>query len=176
MLKKERKKLTFKNNAPFRSCISKINNTFIENAEDIDTVMPMYNQLEYSENYSMTSGSLWNYYRDEVNDDANENNSARNKINNNKTITSKSFEYKKKLIGSTPSNNNILDTEVVATLKYLTNFWRSLDLPLINYEIDLDLSWSKEFIISEISITPGISSNPRANLPVPVVAPIQATK
>ena len=95
MLKKERKNLTFKNNAPFRSRISKINNTFIENAEDIDTVMPMYNQLEYSENYSMTSGSLWNYYRDEVNDDANENNSARNKINNNKTIASKSFEYKK---------------------------------------------------------------------------------
>ena len=53
-------KLTFRYNAPFRSCISKINNTFIENAEDLDIVMPMYNLLEYSNNYSRTSISLWN--------------------------------------------------------------------------------------------------------------------
>ena len=53
--KKRNKKLTFKNNAPFRSCISKINNTFIDNAEDLDIVMPMYNLLEYSDNYSITS-------------------------------------------------------------------------------------------------------------------------
>ena len=52
------KKLTFKNNALFTSCISKINNTFIDNAEDLDIVMTMYSFLEYSENYSMTSGSL----------------------------------------------------------------------------------------------------------------------
>ena len=63
------KKLTFKNNSPFRSCMKKINNTFVDSAEDIDIVMPMYNLLEYSDNYSMTSGSLWNYYRDEINDD-----------------------------------------------------------------------------------------------------------
>ena len=55
--------------------------------------MPIYNLLEYSDNYSMTSGSLWNYYRDEINDDANEN-ASDNRINNNKTIRSKSFEYK----------------------------------------------------------------------------------
>ena len=65
------KKLTFKNNAPFRSCISKINNTFIDNAGDLDIVMLMYNLLEYSDNYSMTSGRLWNYHRDEINDDTN---------------------------------------------------------------------------------------------------------
>ena len=53
------KKLTFKNNAPFRSCISKINNTFVDNGEDLDIVMSMYNLLEYSDNYFMT-GSLWN--------------------------------------------------------------------------------------------------------------------
>ena len=56
------KKLTFKNNAPFRSCITKVNNTFIYNAEDLDIVMWMYNLLEYSDNYSVISGSLWNYY------------------------------------------------------------------------------------------------------------------
>ena len=120
--KTRNKKLIFKNNAPFRSCISKIDNTFIDNAEDLDIVMPMYDLLEYSDNFSITSGSLWNYYRDEVNDDANENNDACIKINDNKTITGKSFEYKTKLIGSTPNNNNILDTEFVVPLKYLSNF------------------------------------------------------
>ena len=66
------KNLTFKNNAPFRSCKSKINNTFIENAEDHRIVMPMYNLLENSDNYSMISGRLGNYHRDAVNDDAKE--------------------------------------------------------------------------------------------------------
>ena len=58
-----KKMITFKNNAPFTSCISKINNTLVENAENVDIVMPMYNLLEYSANYSMTLTSLWNYYR-----------------------------------------------------------------------------------------------------------------
>ena len=62
--KKRDKKLSFKNNAPFRSCISKISNTFIDNTGDLDIVMLMYNLLEYTENYSMTSGCLWN--RDEM--------------------------------------------------------------------------------------------------------------
>ena len=93
------KKLTFKNNAPFRSCISKISNTFIDNAEDLDIVMSMHNLLEYSDNYSKMSRSLWNYYGDEINDSANENNDTDNYgINNNKTTTSKSFEYKTKII------------------------------------------------------------------------------
>ena len=53
------KKLTFKNNAPFRSCID---NAFIDNAENLDIVMPMYDLLEYNDNYSMISGSMWHYY------------------------------------------------------------------------------------------------------------------
>ena len=64
---------------------SKISNTFIHNAENLGIVMPMYNLLNYSGNYSRTSGSLWNYYRDEMNDSANENNNANNyRINNKK--------------------------------------------------------------------------------------------
>ena len=118
---KRNKMLTFKNNAPFKSCISKINNTFVDNEEDLDIVMPMYNLLECSGNYSMISGNLWNYYRDEVNDAANENNDAGNYRINNKKTTNKSFEYKTKIIGSTPADNT-LDTEVVAPLKYLSNF------------------------------------------------------
>ena len=70
---REDKKLTFNNNAPFRSCIPKINNALIDDAEDLDIAMPMYNLLEYSNNYYTILGSLWNYYRDEVNDNANEN-------------------------------------------------------------------------------------------------------
>ena len=65
---KRNKGTAFKNNAPFISCISKINNTLIDNAEDLDVVMPMYNLLEYSKSYRKTTGSLWNYYRDEPSD------------------------------------------------------------------------------------------------------------
>ena len=60
------------NNSPFRSCISKINNTLIDNAEDLDIVMPMYKLLEQSQNYSMKSGSSQNYYRDEIDDVVND--------------------------------------------------------------------------------------------------------
>ena len=66
-------KVAFKSNAPFVSGISKINNTLIDNAEDLDIVMPMYKLLEYSKSYSKTTGSLWNYYRDEPNRGANNN-------------------------------------------------------------------------------------------------------
>ena len=72
---KEQKDVTFKNNAPFRQCVSKINSTLIDNVEDLDIVILMHNLLEYSGNYSMTSGSSWNYYRDKVggvNDNASE--------------------------------------------------------------------------------------------------------
>ena len=61
---KAEKDVVFKNNGPFRSCMTKINNTLMENAEDLDIIIPMYNLLEYSHNHSMASGTLWNYYRD----------------------------------------------------------------------------------------------------------------
>ena len=134
----------------FRLCTSKINNTFVDYVEDLDIVIPMFNVLEYSDNYSMRSGSLWNYYRDEVNNHENENqNNFR--VNNNKTTRSKSFEHKIKIRGKTPDNASRLDTVVVVPLKYLSNFWRSLDLRLINCEVELDLWWTKEWVISEIS-------------------------
>ena len=81
---KAQKNVAFKNNAPFRSCISKINSTLIDNAEDLDIVMPIYNLLEYSQSYSMISGNLWNYYRDEINDVADN------------ASDDKSFKYKTK--------------------------------------------------------------------------------
>ena len=81
-------------------------------------------------------------------------------------MTNKSFEYKTKLIENTPKNNNLLDAEVVVPLKYLSNFKRSLDLPFINCEIEIDWSYSKECIISEISIRTIMPPNPNANPPV----------
>ena len=81
------KKLAFKTNAPFINCISKINNTLIDNAADLDIVMPMYNLIEYSKNYRKTTWSLWNYYRDEPN-------SGAVGIINYSIKDSKSFNYK----------------------------------------------------------------------------------
>ena len=86
---KKDRPLAFKNNTPFISCISKINGALVENAEDLDIVMLMYNFLEYSKNYSKTSGYLWNYYRDELNDEANYDNGL-----NKNVVSSKSFKYK----------------------------------------------------------------------------------
>ena len=74
--------------------------------------MLMYNFLEYSDNYSVTSESLWNYYRDEVNDAANESNADRVRKNNNKAVTSKSFTHKAKILESTPDDDNTLETVV----------------------------------------------------------------
>ena len=75
--------------------------TFIGKAENFDTVMPVHNLFGYSDNYSMTSGSLWNHCRHEMNDDANENNADIYRIDNSKTVTSESFEYKTKVIYNT---------------------------------------------------------------------------
>ena len=91
------KELTLKNNAPFSSCISKINGELVENAEDLDVVMPMYNLLEYSKNYEKTSGSLFNYYRDEPKEHTI---GAGNNAINISIRNSKSFDYKTEITGS----------------------------------------------------------------------------
>ena len=91
------KKVIFKNCAPFTSCITKITNTQVDYADDIDIVMPMYNHIEYSDVYLKTSGSLWQYYRDEPAIDANGNMIDFPADNNNST----SFKYKQKITGQT---------------------------------------------------------------------------
>ena len=136
------KKLALKNNAPFTSCISKITNTLIDNAEDLDIVMPMYNLLEYSKNYKKTTGSLWNYYRDESSTGAvgNVNYSIKN---------SKSFDYKTSIIGKLEGNNAEKDDfEIVVPLKFLSNFFRSLNIVLVNCEVSLTLTWSENCVIT----------------------------
>ena len=87
--------LILKNNAPFVSCITRINGELIEDADDLDIVIPMYNLLEYSKNYRKTKGSLYNYYRDELTNDGNDNFANRNVVN------SEAFKYKNKITGNT---------------------------------------------------------------------------
>ena len=98
---KKNRPLILKNNAPFISCITKINNELIEDADDLDIVMPMYNLLEYSKNYRKTIGSLYNYYRDELRDDADNNN-----FDNIKVVNSNAFKYKNKITGNTYNTGN----------------------------------------------------------------------
>ena len=127
------KGVVFKNCAPFTKCISRINNTDIDNAQDIDIVMPMYNLIEYSDNYSKTSGSLWQYYKDEPNDNL---------------AGSESLKSKVKITGKTPADRNTKNVEIIVPLKYLSNFWRTLEMSLINGEVNLILTWSKDCAIA----------------------------
>ena len=116
-----------------------------ENAEDLDIVMPMYNLLEYSKNYEKTSGSLFNYYRDEPSEITI---GAGNNAINISIRNSKSFDYKTEITGSLDAGEDEKeDVTIAIPLKYLGNFWRSLDIPLINCEITLILSWYKECVL-----------------------------
>ena len=95
--------------------------------------MPMYNLIEYSDNYSKTSGSIWQYYKDDPNDNLTD---------------SESFKSKVKITGKTPNNGNIKDVEIIVPLKSLSNFWRTFEMPFINCEVNLILTWSKDCIIT----------------------------
>ena len=127
------KSVSFKNCAPFINCISEINNMQIGNAKDIDIVMPMDNLIEYPDNYAKTSGSLWQYFRDEPDDNIED---------------SESFKSKIKITGKTPNNNNEKDVEIMVPLKYLSNVWRTLEMLLINCEVNLILTWSSTCVIT----------------------------
>ena len=129
------KGVTFKKCAPFTKCISKINETKIDNAQYIDIVMAIYNLIEYSDNYSKTPGSLWQYYKDEINDNL---------------ANSKSFKSKVKITRNTPAGGNTKDVKIIAPLKYLSNFWRTLEMSLINREISLFLTWSSSCAITNL--------------------------
>ena len=106
----------FKTCAPFINCKSEINNTEIDNAKDIDIVIPMHNLIECSDNYSKTSESLCQYYKHEPNYNLPD---------------SESFKSKIKITGNTPADGNAKDAEIIVSLKYLSNFfensWNDID-------------------------------------------------
>ena len=144
-----------KNNAPFVSCITRINGELIEDADELDIVMPMYNLLEYSKNYRKTIGSSYNYYRDELTNDNNDDFANRNVVN------SEAFKYKNKITGNRynvnagadgydVNKNGMQEIELAIPLKYLGNFWRALNIPLISYEVFLELKWNKNCVITSL--------------------------
>ena len=117
--------------------------------------MAMYNLLEYSKNYRKTIGSLYNYYRDELTDDNNNNFANRNVVNSN------AFKYKNKIISNTynvdaaaagydANKNGTQEVEIAIPLKYLGNFWRALNIPLISCEASLELKWNKNCVITSL--------------------------
>ena len=139
-------RLALKNCAPFTKCNLEINDEHVDTAENLDTVMPMYNLIEYSDNYQDSSATLYQYKRDEPpEDDAVADLTADN---------SDSFKYKIKLLGNIPQLDadaalvGRLNVKVAVPLKYLSNFFRSLEMPLIKCKIKLNLKWKKECVLS----------------------------
>ena len=137
------KNVAFKNCVPFSKYKTEINDVFIDEANHIDIAMPMYNLIEHHDNYLDTSRSLWQFKRNEAptnNDDLSIDNS-------------KSFKYKAALVGKTVDAGNnkdssVKNTKIVVPLKHLSNFWRSLEMPLINCKIHLELNWIEDCILS----------------------------
>ena len=163
---KRKKALTLKNNVPFTNCITKINDIKIDNTEDFRCCNAHYNLLEYSKNYNKTTGSLRNYYRDQPSDPLSTN--------------SECFKYKGSITGSTynidltiigeggnPIPNLNYDanrvgkneTEVVVPLKHLSDFWRTLDIPLINCEVEIILTWSKNCALADMTVRAAGNNN-----------------
>ena len=150
-------RLALKNCAPFTKCNLEINEEHVDTAENLDIVMPMYNLIEYSNNYQDSSAILYQYKRDEPL----ENNAVANLTASN----SNSFKYKIKLLGNIPQLDadaarvGRLNVKVVVPLKYLSNFFRSLEMPLINCKIKLNLTWKKESVLSTLDDDAGNPEN-----------------
>ena len=132
-----------KNCALFSTCKTEMNDVFNDEANHIDIAMTMYNLTECSDNYADTPGSLWQFERDEVPAD-----NTDLAVNN-----FESFKYKADLLGKTTSvandsNSSAKNTKIVVPLKYPSNFWRSLEMPLINCKTHLELNWTEDCILS----------------------------
>ena len=138
-----------KNCAPFTKCITNINDEHVEGADNLDIIMPMYNFIEYSDNYSDISESQWQFKRDEspVANAGNPDNVS--------TANSSSFKYKSSFFKPLRDADNgvFKNVKIAVPLKYLSNFWRSLEMPLINCKIHLELNWTKDCVIPTIADT-----------------------
>ena len=135
-------KLALKNCAPFTKCNLEINDEHVDTAENLDITIPMYNLIEYSDNYQDSSATLYQYKRDEPL----ENNAFVDLTSDN----SSSFKYTVSLLGNPDHVGGIAkrNVKIVVPLKYLSNFFRSLEMPLINCKIKLNLTWKKECVLS----------------------------
>ena len=135
-------KVVFKNCTPFNECRTEINGTFVDKADFINITMPMYNLIEYSDNYSDTSGSLWSFKRDEIVDNADVTNDD----------NALSFKYRANIIDNTETNGAKNGVKIAAPLKYLSTFWRSLEMPLINCKVELPLNWIENCVLTSAPI------------------------
>ena len=140
--------MALKNCAPFTKCNLEINDEHVDTAENLDIVMPMYNLIEYSDTYQDSSATLYQYKRDEP--------AEANAIDDLTADNSSSFKYKIKLLGNVTEVDGDaagvrrLNVKVVVPLKYLSNFFRSLEMSLINCKIKLNLTWKKECVLSTL--------------------------
>ena len=142
-------------------CITHVIDEHVDNAHNLDIIMPMYNLIEYSVNYSDTSGSLWQFKTDEQN--MNNGNPA-----NVTTADSSSFKYKSSFFKTLEDDDNgvFKNVKIAVPLKYLSNFWRSLEMPLINCKIHLELNWSKDCVMSTIADTIFKITNTKLYVPI----------
>ena len=129
--------VVFKNCASFEKCRTEINETFIDEATHINVTMPMYNLIEYSYNYSNTSSSSWQFKRNEVTNNADVSND-----------NAPSFKHKASLIGDTGNNGRKNGVKIAVPLKYLSNFWRSLEMPLIICKVEISLKWYERCLLT----------------------------
>ena len=143
-------KVAFKNGAQFTKYIAHKNDKHVDGAENLDNIMPMHNLIEYSDNYSDISGSLWQFKRDES-PVTNAGNPDNNSVDN-----STSFKYKSSSIGesTTVDGNRVFkNVKIAVPLKYLSNFWISLEMPFINCKIHFEFNWSRDCVMSTIADT-----------------------
>ena len=135
-------RLALKNCAPFTKYNLEINDEHVDTAENLDITMPMYNLIEYLDNYQDLSATLYQYKRDEPPEP--------NAIADLTADNSSSFKYKVSLLGNPVLDGNITkrSVKVVVPLKHLSNFFTSLEMPLINCKIKLNLTWKKECVLS----------------------------
>ena len=117
----------------------------------------MHNLIEYSDNYSDTSGSLWGFKRDEIDNNA--------EVTNDDNAPS--FKYKASLIGNTETDGTKKGVKIAVPLKYLSNFWRSLEMPLINCKVELSLKWYERCLLT--AATTATFKITDAKLYVPIV-------
>ena len=120
--------------------------------------MPAYDLIEYSDNYGKISGSLWQYHKDDPNDNI---------------IDSESFNFKARITRTAPADGNTKDVEIVIPLKYVNNFWRTLKMPSINCEISLQLTWSASCVITNST---GAGTGTKLYVPVKISSTLDNAK
>ena len=146
----------FKNCVPFEKSRTEINETFTDEATHINITMPMHNLIEYSVNYSSTIGSLWHFGRDEIINNADVTNDD----------NAPSFKHKASLISNTEANGTKNGVKIAVPLKYLSNFWGSLEMSLINCKVELSLKWYERCLLTAANTASFRITDPKLYVPI----------